>query len=119
MRVQAQVQPRRPLFDATQQQVFDGVEGDRPQLDGLARSGSEKMRDGVPPDDPAALELAEEHRLHIDRWFYPCSPQMHAGLAEMYVSDPRFTATFDAVADGLAVYLRDAISRRAGSSSSA
>lgn len=34
---------------------------------------------------------------------------MHEGLGEMYVSDPRFTATYDAVRPGLAVYLRDAI----------
>ena len=34
---------------------------------------------------------------------------MHRGLAEMYVTDPRFTAAYDDVAPGLARYVRDAI----------
>ena len=63
---------------------------------------------GVPADDPRAQAAAEQHRLLIDRWFYPCSPRMHAELGEMYVADPRFTATFEKVRPGLARYLRDA-----------
>jgi DNA-binding transcriptional MerR regulator len=68
------------------------------------------MDEGARPDDPRALELAERHRLLIDRWFYPCSREMHAALGELYVADPRFTATYDAVRPGLAKYLRDATS---------
>ena len=34
---------------------------------------------------------------------------MHRGLAEMYVADERFAATFDTVAPGLARYVHDAI----------
>jgi hypothetical protein len=34
---------------------------------------------------------------------------MHRGLGDMYVDDPRFTANYDAVAPGLARYIRDAI----------
>ena len=33
----------------------------------------------------------------------------YIGLGRMYVDDERFTATYDAVAPGLAPYLRDAI----------
>ncbi|HLU65881.1 MAG TPA: MerR family transcriptional regulator [Kofleriaceae bacterium] len=64
---------------------------------------------GTPPDDPSVLDLAERHRLHIDRWFYPCSHQMHEGLGEMYVSDPRFTDHYDQRVPGLAAFVRDAI----------
>ena len=64
---------------------------------------------GLPADSPEAMALAERHRLHIDRWFYPCAPSMHAALGQMYVEDPRFTATFDAIRPGLATYTRDAI----------
>jgi MerR family transcriptional regulator, thiopeptide resistance regulator len=67
------------------------------------------MEQGAPPDDPRAADLAEEHRAMISRWFYPCSPEMHAGLAEMYVADPRFRAAYDDVASGLAQYVHDAI----------
>jgi hypothetical protein len=34
---------------------------------------------------------------------------MHTGLAEMYVADPRFAATYEKVATGLAQYVHDAI----------
>jgi MerR family transcriptional regulator, thiopeptide resistance regulator len=67
------------------------------------------MRAGTPPADPAAQVLVERHRLHIDRWFYPCSIEMHKGLGAMYVADPRFTANLDKVAPGFARYLADAI----------
>lgn len=68
---------------------------------------------GTPADSEQAMALAEEHRLQIDRWFYPCSHQMHAGLAEMYVSDERFRQRYEAVRPGLAQYLHDAIKANA------
>jgi hypothetical protein len=34
---------------------------------------------------------------------------MHRGLADMYVSDPRFTKTYEDMAPGLAQFLADAI----------
>ena len=64
---------------------------------------------GEPPTGDSATALAEEHRLHIDRWFYACSYETHVCLAEMYVSDERFKAFYDAMAPGLAEHLRDAI----------
>jgi DNA-binding transcriptional MerR regulator len=67
------------------------------------------MRAGAPSDSVEAMDAAEAHRQHISRWFYECTPAIHVGLAEMYVADPRFTATYEKVAPGLAQYLRDAI----------
>lgn len=64
---------------------------------------------GVAATSPEAMDLAEEHRSHITRWFYDCPKEMHTNLGEMYVADPRFTATYDAVAPGLAPWFRDAI----------
>jgi len=58
---------------------------------------------------PEVQAAVEDHRRHLDRWFYPCSKQMHRGIAEMYVSDPRFTANLDKVTAGFAQFLRDAI----------
>ncbi|GAB2761187.1 hypothetical protein GCM10027273_44390 [Nocardioides pakistanensis] len=34
---------------------------------------------------------------------------MHAGIAELYVADPRYTQTYEALAPGLAQYVRDAV----------
>jgi hypothetical protein len=73
------------------------------------RSFATAMSDGVPADSTAGMALAEQHREFLCRWFYECSHEMHRNLAEMYVSDERFTATFDAVAPGLAAYVHDAI----------
>jgi DNA-binding transcriptional MerR regulator len=67
------------------------------------------MRAGVAADTAAAMDLAEEHRGQISRWFYDCSYEIHRGLGEMYAADERFTATIDAAAPGLAAYLREAI----------
>ncbi len=63
---------------------------------------------GVATDTAAARAVAEDHRQHISRWFYDCSPEMHRGLGEMYLADDRFTATFEAISPGLTRYVRDA-----------
>ncbi|MFI9611459.1 MerR family transcriptional regulator [Streptomyces sp. NPDC052023] len=74
---------------------------------------AELMAAGTPADSEAAMDTAEEHRLFITRSYYDCSHEMHGCLGEMYVSDPRFTATYDKIRPGLAVYLRDAIKANA------
>ena len=66
------------------------------------------MAGGAQAAGRAAMDLAEEHRCHIDRWFYPCSRGMHRNLAEMYTADPRFEEYFEKRAKGLAVFVRDA-----------
>ncbi|MET7609683.1 MerR family transcriptional regulator [Streptomyces seoulensis] len=72
------------------------------------------VADGVPPADPAAMDLAEEHRRHIDRWFYACPHATHRCLGEMYVADARFTAYYDALGPGVAAHLNAAIAANAG-----
>lgn len=67
------------------------------------------LRAGEPSDGTAAREVAEAHRRHISRWFYDCDHEMHRRLAELYVTDPRFTASYDDVTPGLARYVHDAI----------
>ncbi|MFF0150643.1 MerR family transcriptional regulator [Micromonospora sp. NPDC005203] len=67
------------------------------------------MASGAPADSPEAMDLAEEHRQLISRWFYECSYEMQTGLADMYLADERFTAYYEKVAPGLAVYLNEAI----------
>jgi DNA-binding transcriptional MerR regulator len=67
------------------------------------------MDEGAPADDPRAMALAEQARLQIDTWFYPCSHEMHVNLAEMYIVDPRFKATYEKIHVGMAEYWHDAI----------
>jgi hypothetical protein len=66
------------------------------------------MQSGAAADSAEAMDVAEAHRQSISRWFYDCSPEMHANLGRMYVEDPRFTATYEAMAPGLAQYVSTA-----------
>lgn len=63
---------------------------------------------GVLAASPSAAAVAEEHKAWVGR-FYDVSYEMHVGLAEMYVSDERFTAHDEAVAPGLAQDVADAV----------
>lgn len=71
---------------------------------------ADRMKAGAPPTDPEVQAAVEDHRLHIDRCFYPCSKAMHQGLGQMYVADSRFADNLDQVAPGFARFLSDAIS---------
>lgn len=75
----------------------------------LERRFAEAMAAGRPADGAEAMDLAEEHRQQISRSYYDCGYDIHRGLAEMYVADPRFTAHYDRRAEGLARYVADAI----------
>ena len=67
------------------------------------------LQAGKAPSDASVTDIAERHRLSIDRWFYPCSHGMHRGLASMYESDPRFKQTIDRHGEGLTTFLVAAI----------
>jgi len=84
-------------------------EGIRAADQANVRELATKLAEGTSPEDDEVLELAEQHRLHIDRWFYPCSHSMHAQLAELYVSDSKFTAAYDQHGEGLAAFIAAAI----------
>lgn len=71
------------------------------------------MAEGEEPSGERAMDMAEEHREHITKWFYACSYDIHRGLGEMYVSDERFKEFYDSMQPGLAEHLRDAITANA------
>jgi MerR family transcriptional regulator, thiopeptide resistance regulator len=64
---------------------------------------------GVPAESQAAMDLAEEHRQQITKFFYECTFEIHVGLAEMYLADERFTKHYEDQRPGLAQYTHDAI----------
>ncbi|MFI8243648.1 MerR family transcriptional regulator [Streptomyces sp. NPDC085866] len=67
--------------------------------------------EGEPADGQRARDLAEEHRLHISRWFTSCPPDMHRRIADDFVADPRAFALVVPPSQqrpGLAAYLRKA-----------
>ena len=72
------------------------------------------LKAGKAPSSADAMDIAERHRLSIDRWFYPCSHTMHQGLASMYESDDRFKQSIDIYGEGLTTFLAEAIRANAG-----
>jgi MerR family transcriptional regulator, thiopeptide resistance regulator len=74
------------------------------------------LQAGADPEGDDAMAVAEGMRRHIGRWFYPCSHEMHANLADMYEADARFRRYYEDRAGGLARFVARAIranSRRA------
>ena len=67
------------------------------------------LRGGVPADSEVAMDLAEQARAHIVRWFYDCSHEIHRGLAQLYLDDPRFRRGYEDREPGLTRYVHDAI----------
>lgn len=99
----AQSQQRARSYDKAQwQQIKD-------EVDAVNARYVELMQAGVPAASSQAMDVAEEARQQICRWFYDCPRELHAAIAEMYVTDPRFTKTYEDVHEGLAQYVRDAV----------
>ncbi|WJV50693.1 MerR family transcriptional regulator [Streptomyces flavofungini] len=72
-----------------------------------------------PPDGRRAMALADEHRLHISRWFTDCPPAMHLRIADDFVTDARAFALVVPPSQqrpGLARYLREAVRANAEAS---
>lgn len=62
--------------------------------------------------DPAsdiAQKAADLHKQWLTFYWNEYSKEAHAGLAQMYVADERFTAYYDKEQPGTAAFLRDAI----------
>jgi MerR family transcriptional regulator, thiopeptide resistance regulator len=83
------------------------------ESEAVTRQMLDAMAAGPPATSSEAMDAAEAHRRQIDSAFYPCSLDMHRALASMYLADPRFTATYEAMAPGMAQYVHDAIEANA------
>ena len=72
------------------------------------------MDSGETSDSVAALTLVERHRQHIDRWFYQLTREAHVALADMWVTDTRFSKNIDKHGEGLTVWFANAVREAAG-----
>ncbi len=66
-------------------------------------------RSGAPATSQEAMDAAQAHRAQIERWFSAVPLAMHRGMADLFVADARYAASYDALEPGLAPYVRDAI----------
>ncbi len=66
------------------------------------------MNEGKGHQDDIVQELIQEHFDWL-RNFYEPTLEIYQGLAEMYVQDKRFKATYEQISPGLAQYMHDAM----------
>lgn len=67
------------------------------------------VRAGTAPDGAEGAAIAALHRDWLSFTWSSYTPEAHAGLGQLYVSDARFTAHYDKAVPGCARFLCDAI----------
>lgn len=61
------------------------------------------------PGDREVQATTDRFYRHLNQRFYTVTREIFSGLAEMYVTDQRFTAFYERIQPGLAVFVHDAI----------
>lgn len=72
----------------------------------LTEEIASRMKNGDSPTDTNIQNLIAKHYVAL-RAFYEPNTELYRGLAEMYIADERFKATYEKVAQGLAQFMRD------------
>lgn len=78
----------------------------------LTHEITDKLSQAYKQGDPSsalAQEVAELHKQWLMFYWNEYSKEAHAGLAQMYVDDERFTSYYDKEQPGTAAFLKDAI----------
>lgn len=98
--------------DESNQKVLNMTQSEHEQMtqhsEKLYRTLAEAVRAGDPAG-PLGQQAADLHRQWLMFHWPEYSKEAHAGLAQMYVDDERFTAHYDEQQPGTARFLRDAI----------
>lgn len=97
-------QSNHSIKNMTQEQ-YEQIEKLRTEID---QTLSAAFRAGDPAGD-LAQKAADLHRQWLSFYWNSYKKEAHAGLAQMYVEDERFTAYYDKEQPGTAEFLRDAI----------
>lgn len=82
------------------------------ELEALTQELNNTLKAAFEQGDPGgelAQKACELHKKWLSFYWDHYSKEAHMGVAQMYVDDPRFTAYYDAIAPGCAVFLRDAV----------
>jgi MerR family transcriptional regulator, thiopeptide resistance regulator len=76
----------------------------------IATDFADALKAALPSDGPEAASIARRQFAWVARaWRSEPSAEAFGGLGDMYVADPRFTATYEAYGTGTASYVRDAM----------
>ena len=88
------------------------TEAQHEELTILAEKIAENLKAAMAIGDSAgelAQKTADLHRQWLSFYWEKYTKEAHAGVAQMYVDDERFTAYYDKIQTGAAEFLRDAI----------
>ncbi len=101
--------PYRESAKRTKRYGIDDWRQIKDEQDAIYADAAGALQAGSAPDSVEAMDVAERHRVSIERWFYPCSPEMHTNLAEMWEADARFAENIDQHGAGLTRFLAAAV----------
>jgi DNA-binding transcriptional MerR regulator len=98
--------------EASNAKVMNMTQEQYEEVTALAEKIHNTLAEAFKTGDPAS-ELAQKaahlHKQWLTYYWKDYNREAHAGLAQMYVDDERFTAYYDKEQPGTAVFLRDAI----------
>jgi DNA-binding transcriptional MerR regulator len=98
--------------EASNAKVMNMTQEQYEEVTALAEQIHNTLAEAFKTGDPAselAQKAADLHKQWLTYYWKDYSKEAHAGLAQMYVDDERFTAYYDKEQPGTAVFLRDAI----------
>ena len=67
------------------------------------------VKDSETPESEIAQKLVRKLQTYITDNFYTCTPEIFAGLGQMYVADERFKSSIDQNGQGTAEFVSQAI----------
>ncbi|MBM7553492.1 MerR family transcriptional regulator [Thalassobacillus pellis] len=98
--------------DKSNQKVLGMSEEKYAEVNRIEMEMKEALSKGMAIGDPAsepAQKAADLHRKWLTYFWDKYTKEAHAGVAQMYVDDERFTAYYDHQQPGTAEFLRDAV----------
>ncbi|WP_429372024.1 MerR family transcriptional regulator [Paenibacillus sp. DS2015] len=99
-------------IDASNQKIKALTESQFAEIKQLDVTIHEVLAQAFATGDPSgelAQHVADLHRQWLSYYWSTYSKEAHAGVAQMYVDDERFTSYYDEKQQGHAAFLRDAI----------
>ncbi len=78
----------------------------------VIESFADALRCNEPATGERAMDAAEAHRRHLERWFHPCPPSRHREVAAAYLASED-TSVWEDIGPGYTCYVTDAIEANA------
>ncbi len=99
-------------IEKSNEKVMNMTEQQYDEVTKLANQITITLAEAFKNGDPASViaqEVADLHKRWLSYYWSGYTKEAHAGLAQMYVDDERFTAYYDKEQPGSAAFLRDAV----------